>query len=72
MRASSVIDCDPRQDSIGSAFVKLYSDEFQASLKSVQNPYGDGMVSQKIIEVLKKVELSNILKKSFYDFGEAL
>lgn len=72
IRASSVIDCEPRQDSIGSAFVKLYSDEFQTSLKSVQNPYGDGMVSQKIIEVLKKVELSNILKKSFYDFGEAL
>ncbi|MGJ0329167.1 UDP-N-acetylglucosamine 2-epimerase [Aliarcobacter cryaerophilus] len=67
IKASSVIDCEPNKDSILKSFEKLYSKEFQETLKTTINPYGDGCASKKIVEVLKNVDLENILKKSFYD-----
>ena len=67
IKASSVIDCEPNKDSILKSFEKLYSKEFQNSLINVKNPYGDGCASKKIVEILKNVDLKNILKKSFYD-----
>ena len=67
IKASSVIDCEPNKDSILKSFEKLYSKEFQESLKDTINPYGDGCASKKIVEILKSVDLENILKKSFYD-----
>ena len=67
IKASSVIDCEPNKDSILNSFEKLYSKEFQEILKTTINPYGDGYASKKIVEILKSVDLKNILKKSFYD-----
>ena len=67
IKASSVIDCEPNKDSILNSFEKLYSKEFQETLKTTINPYGDGYASKKIVEILKNVDLKNILKKSFYD-----
>ena len=67
IKASSVIDCEPNKSSIKQAFNKLYSKEFQKTLANTVNPYGDGCVSKKIVDILKSVDLENILKKSFYD-----
>ncbi|MDN5067871.1 UDP-N-acetylglucosamine 2-epimerase [Aliarcobacter butzleri] len=67
IKADSVIDCSANKTDIEKAFEKLYSKEFQNSLINVQTPYGDGYASNKIIEEIKKVDLQNILKKSFYD-----
>jgi len=67
IKASSVIDCLPKKESIKNAFDVLYSKDFKLVLKTCENPYGDGCASQKIIEELKKVDLTDILKKSFYD-----
>lgn len=67
IKADSVIDCSANKTDIEKAFEKLYSKEFQNSLINVENPYGDGCASKKIIEVLKNVDLKNILKKSFYN-----
>ena len=67
IRAESVIDCLPNKKSIEEAFDKLYSIEFQSILLYIQNPYGYGCASQKIIKNIKKVNLQNILKKSFYE-----
>ncbi len=67
LKASSVIDCESLRLSISQAFEKVYSEEFKVLLKDVKNPYGDGCASEKIIQEIKKVELHNILKKSFYD-----
>lgn len=69
LKAASVIDCEPAQKSIVEAFKKVYSAEFQKSLKSIQNPYGDGIASKQILEILKKIDLSNVVKKSFYNLG---
>ena len=67
IKASSVIDCDPKKNSILTALTELYSEKFIKTLKTSINPYGDGHSSQKIINKLKNVNLKNILKKSFYD-----
>jgi GDP/UDP-N,N'-diacetylbacillosamine 2-epimerase (hydrolysing) len=67
IKAASVIDCEPNKNSIQQAFTKLYSQEFQKTVKAIANPYGDGCASEKILEVLKTVNVKNILKKSFYD-----
>ena len=67
IKASSVIDCQANKNSILKAFDRVYSRDFQQVLKNVVNPYGDGCASKKIIEVIKGVDLTNILKKSFYD-----
>lgn len=67
IKASSVIDSKPMSENINQAFHKTYSAEFQAVLKNCINPYGDGIASSKIIGCIKKVNLENILKKSFYD-----
>lgn len=67
IKADSVIDCSANKTDIEKAFEKLYSKEFQNSLINVQNPYGDGCASKKIIEALKNIDFKNILKKSFYD-----
>ncbi len=67
LKAHSVIDCAPNRSSIEAAIGKLYSPEFQASLVEVVNPYGEGGASQKVIDVLKNYDLSEVTKKSFYD-----
>ena len=67
IKALSVIDCEPKKEEISKAFEKIYSKEFQEKLKNVGNPYGENCPSKQIIEVLKNVNLANILKKSFYD-----
>ena len=46
----------------------MYSKEFQDKLKDVKNPYGDGGAAEKIKEVLKGDDLTDILKKKFYNF----
>lgn len=67
LKADSVIDCLPKQDSIIDAIKKAYSKEFQEKLKLVTNPYGDGMASKKIVNILKNIDPEKLLKKEFYD-----
>ena len=67
IKAESIIDCDSGKESILNAIKRLYSTEFQDKLKSVKNPYGEGGAAEKIKKNLKETDLSNILKKQFYD-----
>ena len=67
IKAKSVIDSEVNKTFILKSFNKLYSKEFQQLLKESGNPYGDGIASIKIIEIIKNEDLKNILKKSFYD-----
>jgi len=67
IRADSVIDCCENKESILKAVKRLYSSEFQELLNTVKNPFGNGCSSMNIIKELKKINLENILKKSFYD-----
>ena len=67
LQAASVINCSPNQQDIVAAIQKLYSAEFQAGLRQVLNPYGEGGASAKVIEVIKHFPIEGIAKKTFYD-----
>ena len=67
LKTKSVIDCDPEQKSIAAALRKLYSKEFQLVLGRVQNPYGEGGASKKILKILQDHPLDSILKKPFHN-----
>ena len=65
--AKSVLNCEPNKKSILEQFNILYSKIFQEKLKTIKNPYEKKNTPQKILKVLKKVELKGILKKPFFD-----
>lgn len=67
LKATSVIDCEPTAESIGGAIECLYSEEFQTSLVTATNPYGNDSASSKIVKILEMEPMENLLKKRFYD-----
>jgi GDP/UDP-N,N'-diacetylbacillosamine 2-epimerase (hydrolysing) len=67
IKADSVIDCKPDQQSITKAIKKLNSPDFKNSIETVVNPYGTGGASDSIIKILEDISLDGILKKEFYD-----
>ena len=66
LKADSVINCQPSQIEIKHALDVLYSQDFQHTLENVINPYGTGGASEKVLEVLRSIELSDLVKKKFY------
>jgi len=67
LQASSVINCEPTRQSIALAIQKLYSAEFQKKLSNVNNLYGDGGASDKIVEIIKRYPVDDIVMKDFYN-----
>jgi len=67
LKANSVIDCEPNQESISKAIKKLYHNDFQDKLVRTQNPYGNGNATEKILDILKTHPLPKEIKKEFYD-----
>jgi GDP/UDP-N,N'-diacetylbacillosamine 2-epimerase (hydrolysing) len=69
VRAGSVIDCPPTYERICTALELLLSPEFQIGLSDVVNPHGGGDVSEQIVDVLKTVIPSDLIKKRFHDLN---
>ena len=67
LQAASVINCMPDQQSITVALKKLYDAEFQASLRQVITPFGEGGASDKVVDTIKRYSIDGIIKKVFYD-----
>ena len=67
IQARSVINCLPNHRDISQAIETLYSFEFQNNLSDLVNPYGPEGASKKIVKTIKETELSDSLKKFFYD-----
>ena len=67
IKTDSVISCLPKKRNIDSAFNKMYSEEFQNTLDHVENAYGKGGASKEIVNIIKSVNLDNIIKKPFHD-----
>lgn len=65
IRAGSIIDCKAEQDDIKNAFNKLHIPEFQKLIEYIQNPYGDGSTTKKIIDNIKVTINRKLIKKSF-------
>ena len=70
IKADSVIDCEPDCAAIVSAIEQLYGEPFQTGLRELVNPYGQGGMAKKVLDVLRDFSLNNIIKKRFYDLGD--
>jgi GDP/UDP-N,N'-diacetylbacillosamine 2-epimerase (hydrolysing) len=69
LQSSSVINCEPTEESIKQAIELALSEDFVLKAKETTNPYGDGSTSDKIVEAIRdNIQNGKInLKKKFYD-----
>ena len=67
IKSKSVIQCNPNQKSISKAIKTASSKTFKNIIKNSTNPYDKGNSSEKIVKILKKIPLKNIVKKTFFN-----
>ena len=67
LKAACIIDCEAKEAAITAAIDHALSPEFLALLSEVQSLYGKGDSAKMIKEILKTINLGEILKKKFYD-----
>ncbi len=71
-RSNNVIDVDCERDHIVSGVQKALDPKFAASLRGMQNIYGDGYAASKIVQRLRSIPLdSKLILKRFHDIGNA-
>ena len=69
VQSRSVINCSPTKDAIIKALKRAFSPEFRQSIQEMTNPYGKENTARNIKEIIKYFDLTNILKKEFYDIS---
>lgn len=63
-RARNVLDAEPEEAEIRTRIAEARSEGFRQSLEGMENPYGDGHATEKIVEVLTTIPLKqNLLIK---------
>jgi len=67
LQANSIINVNPVAKDIYNSILSIYHINFQKKVAKTSSPYGNGGAVQKIMKILKKVNLKNIESKSFYD-----
>jgi len=68
LAASSVINCEANKEAIYSSIAQAKGFNTPGFKSKVENPYGEGDTSQKIIKVIKETKFTSV--KSFYDLEE--
>ncbi len=74
IRPGNVIDCACRRSDIRMALDRALSKDFEESIASLVNPYGDGKTAGRILAAIKTVDFgdkASLLKKRFYDMESA-
>lgn len=69
-KPSNVIDCTCTEEAISDAIDEALSDEFNLSILKLENPYGNGNTSSRIVKALESMQFkdkSQYIKKSFHD-----
>jgi len=69
LRSSNVIDVPHNREKIIKAVNRCLNNKlFLKNIQKIENPYGKGNTSEKIISILKKIDISNIeIQKKFID-----
>lgn len=71
LRAASIIDCAPRQAEIEAAIRHALTPDFIKALDQIENPYGNGNASTRMLDIMREVERDSLLRKPFYDLPVA-
>jgi GDP/UDP-N,N'-diacetylbacillosamine 2-epimerase (hydrolysing) len=69
LKSSSIIDCKIKEEDIIRSIKKIYTNKFRTIIRNSKNPYGLPGSSIKIVKILKKINLDNILFKKFKDLN---
>jgi GDP/UDP-N,N'-diacetylbacillosamine 2-epimerase (hydrolysing) len=67
IKSKSVISCMPNQKEINQSIKTAFSEKFIKKIEKIKNPYDNGNSSQTIINKIKRIKISGILKKEFYN-----
>ena len=68
VKSSNIIDCGVEQKEIALALDQALNNGFRESLENLNNPYGKGDTSSKIVATLKSIRLDGeLIKKKFKD-----
>ncbi len=72
LHAANVISVPATRSEILAGIRRALSAEFKTLLSGLENPYGDGQASERIVRTLKEVPLDDrLLQKRFYSTQEA-
>jgi len=63
LRAANVVDVSPDRDEILAGVDAALTPAFRAGLSGMKNPYGDGHAAERIVRVLRRVELGATLTR---------
>lgn len=69
IQAESIINTKVDEKEILHAFETSKSEAFRNIVEEGKNPYGYGNTTEKIMEVLRKINLEDFKTKPFYDFN---
>lgn len=70
IRTENVIDApDGDSQAIREAIRRTRSPEFRNSLQNLENPFGNGKASERIVSTLETVDLEKLAFKRFYDMA---
>jgi GDP/UDP-N,N'-diacetylbacillosamine 2-epimerase (hydrolysing) len=72
LQAKNVINSRTDRNEIAAALRQLESSAFQEPLASVRNPYGEGGACDRVVEVIKALQLDGLAQKSFYDIPNVI
>lgn len=69
-RASSVIDCGASAFEIEAAIRQAMTPRHRTITDMTGSPYGDGHAAERIVDVLRTVDLEGLTTKMFFDLGD--
>lgn len=55
---NNILHCEGTEVAITAAVKKALGDEFQAFIKDLKNPYGDGQAAKRIVGVIKNLDIN--------------
>ncbi len=67
LRNANVIDVGYTAAEIRNGIERAIASSFKESLRGIQNRYGDGRASERIVALLETVDLELAMYKQFYD-----
>lgn len=67
LKSKSIVDCNPNQLEIIKKIKIIISKKFRRKIKNQKTYYGNCNSSKKIVNIIRRINLKNVLYKKFYN-----